>query len=208
MGALTILDISANKLCNGTFGMDDLGPAIANSKITSLNVSGNSLGLNRGIEHISNIMDKGALSCEDGRYYHEWTLNTAFIEDPSGVGNKVEILSPSEQVRQCTITDRDSTKFKIHYDGYDAEHDEWVDINSPRVNLTTYQRHKYVSCAPDVGGQDQEPDGPLNTSVCLHCNKPKGHHSGKGAMRSLSLASNYLGVAGAKIIAAVLPMCT
>jgi hypothetical protein len=29
-----------------------------------------------------------------------------------------------------------------------------------------------------------------------------------GAMTSLSLASNYLGVAGAKIIAAVLPMCT
>jgi hypothetical protein len=28
------------------------------------------------------------------------------------------------------------------------------------------------------------------------------------AMTSLSLASNYLGVAGAKIIAAVLPMCT
>jgi hypothetical protein len=60
--ALTILDVSANKLCDGAFGMDDLGPAIANSKITSLNVSGNSLGLNQGIKHITNIIDKGAIS--------------------------------------------------------------------------------------------------------------------------------------------------
>jgi Leucine-rich repeat (LRR) protein len=61
-GALTILDVSANKLCDGAFGMDDLGPAIAHSKITSLNVSGNNLRINRGIEHITNIIDKGAVT--------------------------------------------------------------------------------------------------------------------------------------------------
>jgi hypothetical protein len=126
------------------------------------------------------------------------------IEDPAEVGNKVEILSPSEQLRQCTVTDRDSTKFKIHYDGYDAKYDEWVEINSPRVNLTTYQGHKYVSCAPDVGGQDQEPDGPLNTSVCLHCNKPKGHHSGKGAILSVNLLKNSTGVDQAKDLVIIL----
>jgi hypothetical protein len=26
------------------------------------------------------IKDMGALFCEDGRYYHAWTLNTAFID--------------------------------------------------------------------------------------------------------------------------------
>jgi hypothetical protein len=61
-GALTVLDISANKLCDGAFGMDDLGPAIANSKITSLNVSENNLNLNRGVQHITNIIDKGAMT--------------------------------------------------------------------------------------------------------------------------------------------------
>ena len=42
--------------------MDDLGPAIANSKITSLNVAGNNLNLNRGIKHITDILANGALT--------------------------------------------------------------------------------------------------------------------------------------------------
>jgi Leucine-rich repeat (LRR) protein len=50
--ALVKFDISNNWLCNGEFGMDDIGPAIASSNITSLNVAGNSLRFNRGIQHI------------------------------------------------------------------------------------------------------------------------------------------------------------
>jgi hypothetical protein len=44
-------------------------------------------------------------------------------------------------------------------------------------------------------------------SKCKHCGNPKAAH-GNGLMTSLNLASNSLGVEGAKSIAVFLPKCT
>ena len=59
MGALETLDISRNNL--GSYnGMDDLGPAIASSKITSLNIADNHLYNKGGIKAVVDMLNKGA----------------------------------------------------------------------------------------------------------------------------------------------------
>jgi hypothetical protein len=73
----------------------------------------------------------------------------------------------------------------------------------------SHQHHfKYISTAPDVDGQDDEPNDPISNGICQRCGRPKEQHATRGALASLNLASNSLGAEGAKIIAAVLPKCT
>jgi hypothetical protein len=62
MGALLSLDMSNNSL-NGWSGrgMDCLGPAVASSTITSLNIANNSLSQNGGIDAVVSMLDKRAL---------------------------------------------------------------------------------------------------------------------------------------------------
>jgi hypothetical protein len=61
-GAILSLDMSSNSLnANSGRGMDYLGPAIASSTITSLNISKNCLFKNGGIEAVVSLLDKGAL---------------------------------------------------------------------------------------------------------------------------------------------------
>ena len=61
MGALETLDISRNNLCSDSYnGMDYLGPAIASSKITSLNIADNHLYNKGGIKAVVDMLNKGA----------------------------------------------------------------------------------------------------------------------------------------------------
>jgi Leucine-rich repeat (LRR) protein len=63
MGAILSLDMSDNHLnYDGNRGMDYLGPAVAASTITSLNIANNDLFENRGIEPVASLLEKGALT--------------------------------------------------------------------------------------------------------------------------------------------------
>jgi hypothetical protein len=149
----------------------------------------------------------GALSCADGRYYHEWQLNPEFEEGLAKL-NEVEVQSPTKKLRYCTVVERAASKIKIHYVGFDNNHDEWLELGSSRLNFKKYRKYKFVSPAPDISGSDEDPGVPLDNAICQHCGQAKVQHQAKGAMTSLSLAKNRLGAEGAKIIAAVLPECT
>jgi hypothetical protein len=62
MGAILSLDMSDNSLNFLGRGMDYLGPAVAASTITSLNIAKNCLNENGGIEAVASLLDKGALA--------------------------------------------------------------------------------------------------------------------------------------------------
>jgi hypothetical protein len=63
MEALLSLDMSNNSLnSDSNRGMDYLGPAVAASKITSLNIASNFLSKNGGIAAIASMLDKGGLA--------------------------------------------------------------------------------------------------------------------------------------------------
>eukprot|EP00662_Eupelagonemidae_sp_cell21_P058152 gene58152-biopygen7089 len=42
-------------------------------------------------------------------------------------------LAPSGRTRRAEVTDADAAQVKVHYEGFDAGHDEWIDHSSPRL---------------------------------------------------------------------------
>jgi hypothetical protein len=52
---------------------------------------------------------------------------------PPANPTEIEVLSPSKKWRVCTIVDSDSTRIKIHYNGFEDTHDEWLEQDSPRL---------------------------------------------------------------------------
>jgi hypothetical protein len=82
MGAMLSLDMSGNSLnVNSDSSMDYLGPAVAASTITSLNIANNYLNQNGGIEAVASLLDKGALTKLDiSNNYISEVCNTKGIE--------------------------------------------------------------------------------------------------------------------------------
>jgi hypothetical protein len=79
MGALLSLDMSNNGLNGWSNSMDFLGPAVASSTITSLNIASNDLNQNGGIDAVVSMLDKGAISSFifSGERYHEGSWKDA-----------------------------------------------------------------------------------------------------------------------------------
>jgi hypothetical protein len=46
------------------------------------------------------------------------------------LGTKLEILSQTGNWRQCSLVQKSSTSLKIHYDGFDSEYDEWINMDT------------------------------------------------------------------------------
>jgi hypothetical protein len=87
MGALLSLDVSNNYLnADSNRGMDYLGPAVAASKITSLNIASNSLFKNGGIEVIFSMLDNGALTSLD------LSSNYLYAEGSKIVAEAIKVL--------------------------------------------------------------------------------------------------------------------
>jgi hypothetical protein len=61
----------------------------------------------------------------------EMLFNPLNIE--TRVGTKIKILSLTKTWRVCTIVKSDSTRIKIHYEGYEDIHDEWLATDSDRI---------------------------------------------------------------------------
>jgi hypothetical protein len=56
------------------------------------------------------------------------------------VASKVQILSPSSQWRECDVLEHGLAQpsIKIHYCGFDAEHDEWLDLKIDSARIKCY----------------------------------------------------------------------
>ena len=50
------------------------------------------------------------------------------------VGAKVTVTSPSRMKRRCTIVMVEGDRVKVHYDGFDPVHDEWLLKDSERIS--------------------------------------------------------------------------
>lgn len=50
-------------------------------------------------------------------------------------GAPISVLSPTQNWRECTVTESDKARVKIHYNGYHPEHDEWIAKSSDRLRL-------------------------------------------------------------------------
>jgi hypothetical protein len=123
--------------------------------------------------------DMRALACKSGTFYHEWVLNPNF----HGTGPVLEASREEVSAQLGRAVKGRARKAVV----------------APQPPLPPRQ-YKYVSIAPDVYGQDDDPD--LSKShQCLRCGQHKSMHSVKGAMTSLNLTSNKLGPEGAKIVA-------
>jgi hypothetical protein len=70
---------------NNGRGMDYLGPAVASSTITSLNVANNYLFHNGGIEAVASLLDKGALLKLDVRNNYISKAEKAPLQGACGV---------------------------------------------------------------------------------------------------------------------------
>ena len=45
------------------------------------------------------------------------------------------VLSPNNVWRKCSIIELSDDRVLIHYEGYGNEHDEWIELNSPRLSV-------------------------------------------------------------------------
>jgi len=52
---------------------------------------------------------------------------------PSFLGKECQLLSPSGSWRECTVVEERPGEVKVHYDGFDSQHDEWIGTDSPRL---------------------------------------------------------------------------
>jgi hypothetical protein len=57
------------------------------------------------------------------------------------VGDTVEVLSGTNMLRCCTVVNQDQELgLKVHYDGFDAQYDEWISLTSSRISGKEQQR--------------------------------------------------------------------
>jgi Ran GTPase-activating protein (RanGAP) involved in mRNA processing and transport len=200
--------------------MDYLGPAVAASKITSLNIASNFLSKKSGIEAIVSMLDNGAL--------------TSLHVGQNGIPEKEmrEIMAIAMRIDSikilCEIPFKDKTITELDVSGKKLDTEgalvvaEYLDGNGA---LTQLDISKNGLCAAGTkvlaealsgnkaltelnlaGNYMGTTDGSTSdlSGVATLANTIKD----MGAMTSLNLASNALGVEGAKIIAACLPKCT
>jgi Leucine-rich repeat (LRR) protein len=182
----------------------------SNTAITSLNLANNDMnGEDTNILGPA-ISGNGALSCEDGGDYHEWSLNPNYHEAGSFLCPKGHILLELQ-----------TPKLGFNCDGGEGCLDQGshypvgtslfgcricnFDFCSQCVaTAKTVPEYKYISTAPDVEGQDEDPGVSLGNDMCLHCHKPKDQHSDKRTMTSLDVSNNRLYAKGTKLLAEAL----
>jgi hypothetical protein len=151
-----------------------------------------------GIIAVANaIKDMGALSCEGGGYYHEWSLNPSYHEAGSFLCPKGHSLLEFQTPNASYTCDGGEG-----CPGQDSRYPVGTPLFGCRICnfdccsqciVTAKTEPKYISTAPDVEGADEDPGVPLSNGVCLHCGQPKEQHKAKVALTSLNIADNAIG---------------
>jgi hypothetical protein len=117
---------------------------------------------------------KGALSCEDGGYYHDWRLNEEYQSVDEVLNeNKEELLADFKEMIKLEGEEKQELLQEMGQESMPTEK-QYLDFIKPMIEAQIKEAgvFKYVSVAPDVDGQHEDPDVPLNTGNCLCCKKP------------------------------------
>jgi hypothetical protein len=167
-------------------------------------MSGKDIGAAGAVMLAAEIPGNGALSCEDGKCYHEWQLNPRFgatkrcqscrgnLQELSLAEVALKYGASEDQVLQgmgcdiCSTAMNSHEKWPVHHCA--SEDCNW-DMCKECFDIPEY---KYISTDPDVKGQEKDPGVRFGNVVCLHCNKVKDQHSDKGAMSSLHVGMNSI----------------
>jgi hypothetical protein len=160
------------------------------------------------------IADMGALSCNDGRHYHEWEVNGSpvlfknsyTVTWGGGLGIRKEPTQGAEEIGEVSAgttvegLKEDGDWLQIQHEGLVG----WTVLrDGDGKNYTPKMQHfKYISSAPDVQGQDDDPSVPISNGMCQRCGNPKCQHTAKGAMTKINISSNDLRAEGGKALAA------
>jgi hypothetical protein len=148
------------------------------------------------------ISGNAALSCEDGRYYHDWCLNKEYqTVDEVLVENKEELLAEFKEMEKLEGEEKQEVLQQMGLESMPTEK-QYLDIIKPMIEAQIKEEgvFKYVSVAPDVGGQNEDPGVALDTGNCLCCKKPKGHHAGNGVLSKLDLRENFINEKGHALV--------
>jgi hypothetical protein len=192
--------------CAGISGEQVAACIIAMGGLEVLDVSSCRFG-EKGANHIANALQSSemrALVCADGKLYCEWQFNSK----QAPVCKQGHIMSgPVERTRvgfssnwccdnaekfggkgcNSGLTDfgqaGDIKRFTCRQCEYD------LCIKCAPMHTT-----KYICTDPGINGQNDEPTASVGS--CVHCNKLKDQHHDKGALTSLNLASNGIGIGG------------
>jgi hypothetical protein len=141
-------------------------------------------------QHHLDISNMGALVCADGRYYHEWSLNTNVATVNSAVtrGHNVRTAPSKKADIVGMLTDGDVVEVV-------GEQGDWLQITHRHGEHNTAwtlmqaagtfylsRAHKFASTAPDIPDQDEAPLVPLANGICQRCGQAKDQHRAKGAL--------------------------
>jgi hypothetical protein len=131
----------------------------------------------------------GALTCEDGKYYHDWCLNPHF-----GGEKNITQFATGDTVKVRQEGGEEWVEGTVNYEHdeepgtYEVSGEEWVP--AARIQAAKWY-FKYESFAPDFDGQDEDPGAPLASGTCLRCGKPKEHHQAKGSLLELDISRHF-----------------
>jgi hypothetical protein len=164
---------------------------------------------------IANEIEKnGALCCEDGEYFQEWSLNPAYtpgaeavlmcegghcdshtlkeveqgIHEKARTGHSCDgncgVMYPAGVMYGCRICNLD----------YCAECVSGaVEGHVKHPALAFIKDLRFQNAAPDIDGQDKDPCMPLANGICNRCDQNVLQHHAKGTLSVVNIMGNNIG---------------
>jgi hypothetical protein len=115
------------------------------------------------------------------------SLNSNFLGPPGGkilAEGRIEVdFNRKWYPGAIKAVNADGT-YRVDFDDGDKE------PSILRARIKGANEFKYVSEAPDIIGQNEDPGVPLGSNTCCRCNTPNDQHSAKGALAKLDISCN------------------
>jgi hypothetical protein len=124
-----------------------------------------------------------AISCKDGAYYHDWSLDDEYrTADEVVKEDKEEIFAMYKELQDMEGEEKQEVLQELGCGDVPATPEQYIFLLKPLIDAEQMKAgvFKYKSSAPDIEGQNEDPGVGLNTGTCLRCKKPKGAHIAKG----------------------------
>jgi hypothetical protein len=148
-----------------------------------------------------------AISCKDGAYYHDWSLDDEYrTADEVVKEDKEEIFAMYKELQDMEGEEKQEVLQELGCGDVPATPEQYIFLLKPLIDAEQMKAgvFKYKSSAPDIEGQNEDPGVGLNTGTCLRCKKPKGAHIAKGGLTSVNFLDNRIGIEMAQAFATLL----
>jgi hypothetical protein len=171
---------------------------------------------------IANEIEKcGALCCEDGQYFQEWSLNPAYAP-----GAEAVLLCEGDHCNSHKLKEVEQDSYSCDglgqsKSGYSCDGNCGVEYpagvmygcrisnldycaecvsdaveghgNQPTPALASTKEFRYQNSAPDIDGQDEDPCVPLANGICNRCDQTVLQHRAKGTFSVVNIMGNNIG---------------